>query len=120
MEFLPRTGADASGGSFGAPLRAFKLGSTIPVKFSVACDGSPVLTGVHRLQLIKYSDATTDDDPIDATPRDAATTGNEFRLAGGVWHFNLDTRASGLTKGTWLVIATLSDASQHSAWTELK
>jgi hypothetical protein len=108
------------GGSFASPLRTFKLKSTIPVKFKAACDGSPVLTGVHTLQAIKYSNQTTGDTPIDATPTDAATTGSQFRLAGDEWHFNLDTKATGMSAGIWQLRATLSDGTQHSAWIQIK
>ena len=119
--FLPPVGgADATGGSFATPLKTFKLKSTIPVKFAAACDGSAVLTGVHRLQVIRYSEETTPEEPIDASPQDAATTGNEFRLVDGQWHFNLDTKATGLSVGKWQIIAVLSDGSQHSAWIQIK
>ena len=116
----PIGGADGTGGSFASPLRSFKLKSTIPVKFKAACDGAPVLTGIHTLQAIKYSNATTGDTPIDATPTDGATTGNQFRLTDDEWHFNLDTKATGMTAGTWLLRATLSDGSQHSVWIQIK
>jgi hypothetical protein len=79
-----------------------------------------VLSGIHRLQVIKYSDATISGDPIDATPQDAASTGDEFRLAGSEWHFNLDTKATGMTVGIWQLLATLSDGSQHLAWIQIK
>lgn len=119
--FLPPIGgADATGGSFVNPVRTFKAGSTIPVKFTAACGGSPVLTGTHRLQVIKFTDATTSDDPIDATPQGAATTGNQFRLTDDQWQFNLDTKATGMTKGIWQLSATLSDGSQHAVWIQLK
>ncbi|HEY9173663.1 MAG TPA: HYR domain-containing protein [Verrucomicrobiae bacterium] len=119
--FLPPLGgADETGGSFVAPLRTLKLGSTVPVKFTASCDGAPVTAGVHRLQLVKFSDATNSEEPIDASPQDAATTGNEFRLTDGQWHFNLDTKATGMTKGIWQLVATLSDGSQHRAWIQLK
>jgi len=119
--FLPPVGgADATGGSFASPARTFKAGSTIPVKFAAACGGLPVLTGIHKLQAIRFTDATTSDEPIDASPRDAATTGNQFRLTGGQWHFNVDTKATGMTKGIWQLIATLSDGSQHVVWIQLK
>ena len=117
--FLPPIdGADATGGSFADPVRTFKLGSTIPVKFSSSCGGSPVLTGIHTLQVIKYSNSTTSDPPIDATPTDSATTGNEFRLVDSQWHFNLSTKP--LTAGTWKLTATLSDGSIHVVWIALR
>jgi hypothetical protein len=117
--FLPPIGgADATGGSFADPLRAFKLGSTIPVKIAVSQCGNPLVTGIHTLQAGKYSSATDNDAPIDATPTDAATTGNQFRLTDGEWHFNLST--TGLSTGTWKLIATLSDGSTHGAWITIK
>jgi hypothetical protein len=96
------------------------MNSTIPVKFTPACGGSPVVTDVHTLQAIKYSDETTSASPIDATPTDAATSGNQFRLTGSEWHFNLDTEETGLSAGIWLLRATLSDGSQHSVWIQIK
>ena len=116
----PIGGADAAGGNFADPLRTFKLKSTIPVKFSASCGGSPVLTGVHTLQAIKWSSQTDSDPAIDATATGAATTGNQFRLVGSEWHFNLDTKATGMSSGKWQLIATLSDGSQHSVWIQLK
>jgi hypothetical protein len=116
----PIGGADASGGSFQAPLRAFKAGSTIPVKFTAGCEGSQVLTGTHRLQAVKWSDPTTAAPPINAKPQDQATSGNQFRLTDGQWHFNLDTKSTGMTIGKWQLIATLSDGSVHSVWIQLK
>ena len=118
--FLPPIdGADATGGSFANPIRSFKLGSTIPVKFQIACAGSSILSGVHTLQALKFSSATTADVPIDATPSDAATTGNQFRLTDNQWHYNLSTK-SGFSEGTWQLLATLSDGSTHYVWITLK
>jgi hypothetical protein len=118
--FLPPIGgADATGGSFTDPLQAFKLGSTIPIKFQAFCGGSPVVTGIHTLQAIKYSSMTTAETAIDATPTDAATTGNQFRLTDSEWHFNLSTK-SGFSKGIWKLVVTLSDGSQHEVWIEIK
>ncbi len=116
----PIGGADSTGGSFENPLRTFKMGSTIPVKFTALCNGSTVVTGVHQLQAVKYSNSTTAGTPIDATPQDAATVGNQFRSVGGQWHFNLQTKAMGLGAGIWQLIATLSDGSQHRVWLQLK
>ena len=50
----------------------------------------------------------------------SATTGDEFRLSNGQWIFNLDTKATQMTQGIWLLEAILSDDSQHSAWIQLK
>jgi hypothetical protein len=119
----PIGGADATGGSVADPVRAFKLKSTVPVKMTLSCGGVPVTNGVHTIQVIKFSSATTSDPPTDATPTDAATPGNQFRLTEpgtGEWHFNLDTRATNMTKGIWQVKVTLADSSVHTAFIELK
>jgi hypothetical protein len=116
----PIGGADTTGGSFSSPVRTFKLNSTIPVKFTAACGGSAVVTGVHTLQVAQYTSQTNSDPPIDATPSGSADTGDQFRLSSGQWIFNLDTKATGMTVGIWLLQATLSDGSQHNAWIQLK
>ena len=116
----PIGGADATGGSFANPLKTFKMKTTIPVSFTANCGGAAVLTGVHQLQVIKYSDATTAGDPIDATPQGSATTGDQFQLANNEWKFHLDTKATGMSIGIWLLRATLSDGSQHTAWIQIK
>ena len=101
-------------------VKAFKLGSTIPVKFSATWlnSGAPLIDDIHTLQVVKYSGSTPSAEAIDATPTDSATTGNQFRLTGTEWHFNLSTK--GLTAGTWLLRATLQDGSQHTVWITLK
>jgi hypothetical protein len=116
----PIGGADATGGSFATPLRTFKGGSTIPVKFTASRDGTAIVTGTHTLRASKYSSETTAGNPIDATPQGQATTGNKFVLKDGEWHFNLDTKATALTTGIWQLVATLSDGSQHHVWIQIK
>ena len=119
--FLPPLGgADSTGGDFANPIRTIKLGSTIPVKFVAFTNGGvPWLTGIHTIQAIKYSNATTGDDPLIVTATDAATTGNQFRLTDGQWHFNMSTK-SGFSKGIWKIEATLEDGTKHYAWVTLK
>jgi hypothetical protein len=113
---------NGNGGSYANPLKTFKLGSTIPVKFGATWlnGGAALITGIHTLQAVKYSNATDSDPPIDATPTDASTTGNQFRLTSTDWHFNLSTKGSGFSAGTWLLIATLEDGSKHSVWITIK
>ena len=77
-------------------------------------------TGIHTLQAMKYSSANVWAEPIDATPTDAATDGNQFRVTGTEWHFNLSTKGNGFTDGTWLLIATLEDGSRHTVWISIK
>jgi sugar lactone lactonase YvrE len=117
----PLGGADATGGTAADPVRAFKLNSTIPIKMTLArCDGSPLTTGVHTIQVAKVTSTTTLETPIDATPTGAATTGNAFTLAGidGTWQFNLSTKT--MTAGIWQIRVTLADGALHTAFIEVK
>jgi MBG domain-containing protein/Big-like domain-containing protein/galactose oxidase-like protein/Kelch motif protein len=110
-----------TGGVFSNPVRAFKLNSTIPVKFSAMCFGAPLTTGIHTLTAIKYSSAVDSDPAIDATPTDAASIGNQFRFTDGQWIFNLNTKAlGGNAQGTWLLKATLFDGSSYTVWVSIK
>ena len=113
---------NGDGGTYANPLKSFKLGSTIPVKFGASWlnGGGALITGIHTLQAIKYSNSTVSEPAIDATPTDAATTGNQFRLTSTDWHFNLSTKGNGFTAGTWLLSATLVDGSQHTVWISIK
>ena len=108
-----------NGGTFAEPVRSFKLNSTIPIKFTLfagGCGGSPIVTGIYALQMIKYANAVDSEPAIDATPTDAATTGNQFRLSDTEWVYNMDTkRTPGISSGTWLVRATLFDGSVKTA-----
>ena len=121
--FLPPIGgADATGGSCSSVVRGFKRGSTIPVKMSLRdCDGMPVITGDHMISAFRCDATTGGETAVDATPTDAATTGNLFRLTSagtGDWHFNLSTK--GWPTGTYKIIATLSDGSEHFVYIDLK
>jgi hypothetical protein len=114
-----------NGGTFTDPVRSFKLGSTIPVKFVInawngSTCGAPIITGIHTLQAIFYSNSTDSDPAIDATPTDAATDGNQFRLTDSEWHFNLSTKGGGFKAGTWILKATLQDGSTHTVWISIK
>jgi hypothetical protein len=116
----PVGGADATGGDFTNPIRTIKLGTTLPVKFiAYGNGGTPWLTGIHTIQAIRYSDTTTSEDPIVVSATDSATTGNQFRLTDGQWHFNMSTK-TGFKQGMWKIEATLEDGTKHSAWIELK
>ena len=122
--FQPPIGAaDVTGGSCSRPVRTFKYCSTIPIKMKLTCGGVPVTTGVHTLTYTRCSTQCGTSSIIDATPKDAATTGNQFVLADattGLWKFNLDTRKRGLSRGRWKLTATLSDGSQHFVYIEIR
>jgi hypothetical protein len=101
------------------------LGSTVPIKFILnswngSTCGAVVTTGIHILQAIYYSSAVDSDSAIDASPTDAATTDNQFRLTNPEWHYNLSTKGAGFKAGTWLLKATLWDGSVHTVWITIK
>jgi hypothetical protein len=122
--FLPPIGgADATGGNCTSAVRGFKSGSTIPVKMNLrTCDGVPVTTGNHTISVVKCDNQVGTETAI-VTSTDKATTGNLFRLtsaSAGQWQFNLSTKNAGMSRGTWQIIATLSDGSVHSVYVDLK
>jgi hypothetical protein len=85
----------------------FKLGSTVPVKFSLPAGASaPTAT----LSLAKVSSGI-DGSYLEATSTAQASTGNTFRYdtASGQYIFNLSTK--GLTSGTWRLRADLGDGN---------
>jgi hypothetical protein len=116
----PIEGADATGGSYANPVKAFKYGNIIGVKFIARCDDSLVRDGVHTLRAIRALSATSNEPPIDLVQSGSPATGNQFLFIDGKWHFNLDTRASQMTAGIWQLVAWLSDGSQHRAWIQIK
>jgi len=90
------------------------------VKFAASFANAPLTTGQHTLQVVQVSSSTTTGNAIDATPQDGATTGNLFRYRDGQWVFNLDSKASGMARGIWQLIARLSDGTRHSVYIQLK
>lgn len=107
--FSPIAGADATGGSCLAPLRTFKLGNVIPVKFDLSCNGVPLTSGAPTITI-------------------QSCTGNfvfngPFTLVNNEWHFNIDSTiigTSGAFAGVYKVTANLQDGSQHSAYIQYK
>jgi lysophospholipase L1-like esterase len=92
----------------------FKLGSTVPIKFSLTDAGkAPVGTAVANLTVAKVTNEI-DGTYVEATSTSAATTGTLFRSdpTGQQYIFNLGT--SGLSKGTWNLKVTLDDGSTYT------
>jgi probable HAF family extracellular repeat protein len=117
----PVDAGDSTGGTPTMPAKTFKAGSTIPLKFTLtSSSGQAVTTGVHTLQVIKVTSATTSGTALNAVAQGGGTTGNQFRLTGGQWMFNLDTKDTGMTAGVWKIIATLSDGTKHFVYVQLK
>jgi hypothetical protein len=85
----------------------FKLGSTIPVKFTLP-DGASAVTAT--LSLAKVSSGI-DGSYLEATSTAQASTGNTFRYdaPSGQYNFNLSTK--GLTSGTWRLRIDFGDGN---------
>jgi hypothetical protein len=107
--YPPIGGADATGGSCQAPIAVAKLGSMIPVKFDLTCNGLPLTGGAPTITI-------------------QSCTGNflfngPFTLVNTVWHFNIDSTVIGTAAsfaGVYKVTANLPDGSQHSAYIQFK
>ena len=104
--FSPIGGADATGGSCppGTPLRTFKLGNVVPVKFKMSCNGVPVTSGTPTIT-IQNCPGTR-----------AFNYLGPFQLVNDEWHFNIDSTVIGTGApfaGNYTITATLPDGSQH-------
>ena len=98
----------------------FKLGSTVPVKFSLAdVAGVPAGSAVANLTVAKVANEV-EGSYVEAVSTSAATTGTLFRYdaSGKQYIFNLST--SGLSKGTWSLKVTLDDGSLYTTRISLK
>jgi hypothetical protein len=103
----------------------FKLGSTIPVKFRLSCNGVSISTAVAKLY-VKQGDGAPDPGTDEAISTAASTTGNLFRYdaTAGQYIFNLSTKqgytnpgsttATAFTSGTWTLKILLDDGTFKS------
>ncbi|RJS45076.1 PxKF domain-containing protein [Nocardioides cavernaquae] len=108
----------------------FKLGSTIPVKFRLTCNGAPISDAVSSLTVKKY-DGSADAGVDETISTSAATTGNLFRYdsAAGQYIFNLSTKSGYLnpgattptafTTGSWVLTIRLDDGTYRNVTIQL-
>lgn len=108
----------------------FKLGSTIPVKFTVSCSGAP-LSGVVAKLYVAQGDKTPDPGVDEAISTAASTTGNLFRYdpTAGQYIFNLSTKlgytnpgsssALSFSPGTWTLTIGLDDGTWRTVAIQL-
>jgi hypothetical protein len=95
---------------------AFKLGSTVPVKFQLFdADGIPVSNAVAMIRVFQTSDGVTPGTEGEVVSTAAATTGNLFRYdpTGQLYIFNLATKK--LSQGQWLITVHLDDGSEDQS-----
>lgn len=94
-------------------LKPFKLGSTVPVKFTISdASGTIVTSAVAKFYLQRFNEDTPVDVPIEVTSTSAADIGNYFRTADGMYIFNLYTK--NLTSGTYQIQAVLDDGTVNT------
>jgi hypothetical protein len=109
-----RSGA---GGRVDAPLRTFKLNSTIPFKFAAFVSDSPLTTGVHTLSAQKYVNGVA----VGGNALASLNGPARFSLTGQHWQYNLKTKDLGEgAEGTWLFEVTLFDGSKYSVWLAIR
>jgi X-Pro dipeptidyl-peptidase (S15 family) len=97
----------------------FKLGSTVPVKFSLTdADAASVSGAVATLSVAKISNSV-EGNFVEAVSTSNATTGSLFRESGtGQYIFNLSTK--GLSAGTWSLKVTLDDGTSYTTQISLR
>lgn len=110
---------------FGDDNSRVKLGSTLPVKFTLACGTTPITNAVAKLT-VKLADTNPDPGVDEVISTSAATTGNLFRYdsTSGQYIFNLNTKAgytnpdgtttSFTSMGTYRLSILLDDGTSRS------
>src|SRR5207244_10691670 len=103
----------------------FKLGSTVPVKFQLLCNGTPISNAVATLT-VKKGDSAPDPGTDEAISTAASTTGNLFRYDSTAqqYIFNLSTKSGYLNpgattptsfaQGTWTLGVNLDDGTSRT------
>jgi hypothetical protein len=108
--------------NLGTQRSAFKLGATIPVKFTLSCNGTPINNAVAKLYLSKIDNSGSAVN--EAVSTNSPDIGNKFRvtdLTTGQYQFNLSTKAGyvftnpdnttvNLGEGTWYIYILLDDS----------
>ncbi|MBU3924307.1 PxKF domain-containing protein, partial [Patescibacteria group bacterium] len=99
---------------------AFKLGSTIPVKFQLRdADGDYVSTAIAKIYLAKITDGIAGSE-INGTSSGKANTGNLFRYAAADNQYIFNLASKPLIKGTWQIRIELDDGTSKYAALVLK
>ncbi len=87
-------------GTCTSPLRSFRLGNVVPVKFAMLCNGVPIVSGTPPRIKIQNCNGS---DP----------TWGLFEVFNNEWHFNIDSTVI-RNPGIYTITAILPDGSEHS------
>ena len=99
------------------PDKAFKLGRTLPLKFQMLINGTPLTDNEMKaptiVQIGRVDEAPLDLTTIDLDAGEANDHGSAFRYADGSWIYNLDTQ--GLSAGSYVITIQQPDGRRYSA-----
>lgn len=95
----------------------YKLGSTIPVKFTLT-GASAGVTNLQAKLWVRRTPGTSTTGSAAALSTSAATTGNLFRYSDGQYIFNLNTKP--LSVGTYELLIDLGDGVPHAVTITLR
>lgn len=95
----------------------YKLGSTIPVKFTLT-GASAGVTNLQARLWVRRTPGTSTTGSAAALSTSAATTGNLFRYSDGQYIFNLNTKP--LSLGTYELLIDLGDGVPHAVTITLR
>ncbi len=98
--------ATLGNGTCQAPLRTYRLGNVVPVKFAMSCNGVPVVGGTPPQIRITNCNGTP-------------TYSGTFTFFNNEWHFNIDSSIIGAA-GKYTITAVLPDGSEHSVVLQYK
>lgn len=107
------------------PTSVFKLGQSVPVKFTLSGASAGITNATAHLSFRKLQGAV-EGDVHEADSTSAATVGNLFRYdaAGGQYIFNWDTKplasSPALGQGTYVLFIDLGDGVQRSVLVSLR
>jgi hypothetical protein len=97
--------------------RAYKLGSTIPVTFTLTGASAQITNAAARLFITQVGTSAQASE-FTPTASGAANTGNAFRYDGSQYIFNWSTK--GLAAGSWQIRADLGDGTTHAVVIQLR
>lgn len=100
-----------------APRSAFKIGSTVPVKFKLE-GASAGFSGATATFSRTFAGATTTTTELEAAPVTSPTAGTMFRYEDGIYVYNWSTK--GLSAGDHTLTVTLDDGTKRTAVVSLR